>query len=182
MRVILPGIGHEGHVHHVDGVRNHDAVGGLRGFLRGRQAIHVQAAADDPGVNFQPAKQIRVMQADLPGTRAAHGKTGEDDTVRVNIVALAHGGDGFEDIRFSSPAEGVVAPPEDVHADVVIIAASAPRLVVTSGPIPAQIGDIMAHAVEINIERRWVWPDHRKPGSSIHKAGRCHPPPNDRLV
>ena len=98
--VIAHGVHDETDVEHPLGDVFPDAQGGQ--LVRGEAPL-LGAAGYSSGANFGADKVIRMMQREVPPAFATLGESAEDDALVVNVEALLHRGNGFENIHFASP-------------------------------------------------------------------------------
>ena len=85
---------------------------------------------DKTRARFEGGPLVRMMQADVPGARAAHRKSTQYDTIRVDVVALPHGFQSLEDVRLAGPAIGVIGATKYLQDDVLLVGGKRLRRIV----------------------------------------------------
>ena len=127
-------------------------------FLIGGEILElgVELGLGEPGAGFDGRPEGGVVEAEVPGARAAHGEASEDDSAVVDGIIAFDGLDRLENVGFAGPAVGVVAASEDVEGDFAF-GTGGGGLVVKPGE-DAGLGDGLVAAVKDDVEAGAVFP------------------------
>src|SRR5260370_39979261 len=121
LRMDLAAVPNGGRVECVEGVI-HRIINVQGSLLVEREVVlpGVDPGFRKPRAGFRRGPSPRIMQADVPGPRAAHGEAAQHDAVGIDVVPLTLRRQDFEYVRIYGPAVRAYESAEDLrHIEIL---------------------------------------------------------------